>query len=82
MHFYSIVEIILFNTPIMRAKWLDQDTLLVLLFHSVGGGNSLYVQLNYHKKLLEYIHSNEDYIYVARLLEVAEHIQNYQTQNK
>lgn len=58
--------------------WVDKaiqtNSLLVILFHGVGGGNGLDVSLEAHRKLLSYIKQKESEIYVAPMLEVAEHI--------
>ena len=66
--------------------WVDEaissQSLLVLLFHGVGGGNSLDVDMEDHKKLLEYVHSRKEDIYIAPMIEIAEHIREYQSQQK
>jgi peptidoglycan-N-acetylglucosamine deacetylase len=53
-------------------------TLLVFLFHGVGGGHNINVQLSEHSKLLHYLKENEKDIWVAPMTEVAQHIRNYQ----
>jgi peptidoglycan/xylan/chitin deacetylase (PgdA/CDA1 family) len=67
-------------------EWVDKaiqtNSLLVILFHGVGGGNSLDVSLQAHRDILKYIKQNQKDIYVAPMLEVAEHIKNYQWENK
>jgi sialate O-acetylesterase len=51
-------------------------TLLVFLFHGVGGGHSLNVSLDAHSKLLHYLKANEANIWVAPMVDVAEQIKS------
>jgi peptidoglycan/xylan/chitin deacetylase (PgdA/CDA1 family) len=66
--------------------WVDQavqtNSLLVILFHGVGGGNGLDVSIENHRKILRYIKQKEKDIYVAPMLEVAEHINQWRNVNK
>jgi len=66
--------------------WVDQaiqtNSLLVILFHGVGGGNPLDVSIANHRKILSYIRQKENDIYVAPMLEVAEHINQWRNVNK
>ncbi|MBC7947637.1 MAG: polysaccharide deacetylase family protein [Chitinophagaceae bacterium] len=57
------------------------QSLLVLLFHGVGGGNGLNVSLPAHRQLLEYLKQNEKDIWVAPMIEVAEHIKDWQNRD-
>ena len=52
----------------------QSHTLLVFLFHGVGGGHSLNVDLGAHRQLLRYLKAHEKDIYIAPLVEVAEKI--------
>jgi peptidoglycan/xylan/chitin deacetylase (PgdA/CDA1 family) len=52
----------------------QSHTLLVFLFHGVGGGHSLNVDLAAHRQLLRYLKAHEKEIYVAPMVEVAEKI--------
>lgn len=61
---------------------MQTHTLLVLLFHGVGGGHNINVDLNEHSKLLHFIKENEKNIWVAPMEEVAEHVKAYQDKNK
>jgi len=67
-------------------EWVDKamqtNSLLVILFHGVGGGNGLDVSLPAHRDILKYIKQHEKDIYVAPMLEIAEHIKTYQLVNK
>lgn len=62
--------------------WVDKAiqtrSLLVFLFHGVGGGNGLNVSLPAHRQILTYIKQNQKDIYVAPMLEVAEHLKIWQ----
>lgn len=66
--------------------WVDKamqtNSLLVILFHGVGGGNALNVLPEEHRKLLIYLKQNEKDIYIAPMVEVAEHIRDWQTKDK
>ncbi|WP_375416732.1 polysaccharide deacetylase family protein [uncultured Hymenobacter sp.] len=53
-------------------------TLLVFLFHGVGGGHSLNVDLAAHRQLLRYLKAHEQEIWVAPMVEVAEKIRSRQ----
>ena len=52
----------------------QSHTLLVFLFHGVGGGHSLNVDLGAHRQLLRYLKAHEKEIYIAPMVEVAEKI--------
>ena len=59
-------------------KAMETNSLLVILFHGVGGGNSLNVSLSAHREFLSYLKQNENDLWVAPLIEVAKHIKTYQ----
>ncbi|RYY15978.1 MAG: chitooligosaccharide deacetylase [Cytophagaceae bacterium] len=52
----------------------QSHTLLVFLFHGVGGGHSLNVDLAAHRQLLRYLKAHEADVYVAPMVEVAERV--------
>ena len=62
--------------------WVDKairtNSLLVLLFHGVGGGNGLDVSLTAHRQLLSYISQKQAEIWTAPLIEVAAYIREKQ----
>jgi peptidoglycan/xylan/chitin deacetylase (PgdA/CDA1 family) len=58
----------------------QSKTLLVFLFHGVGGGHSLNVSLSAHSKLLHYLKSQEKNIWIAPMVEVANRIAAFQKQ--
>ncbi|QNA44227.1 polysaccharide deacetylase family protein [Lacibacter sediminis] len=66
--------------------WVDKaiqtNSLLVILFHGVGGGNGLDVSIENHRKILRYIKQKEKDIYVAPMLDLAEHINQLRNGNK
>lgn len=62
-------------------KAIATNSLLVVLFHGVGGGNALDVSLPAHKEFLEYLKNNEKDIWVAPMLEVADYIKQHQLNN-
>lgn len=59
-------------------KAQQQRAVLVLLFHGVGGGHSLNVDLKAHRQLLRYLKAQEKNIWVAPMVEVAQHIKAVQ----
>src|SRR5258705_1936272 len=63
-------------------KAMETNSLLVILFHGVGGGNSLDVSLSAHREFLQYLKQNEKDIMIAPMLEVAEHIKTWQANDK
>ena len=60
-------------------KAMQTHTLLVFLFHGVGGGHNINVGLQDHSKLLHYIKENESNIWVAPMVDVAEYIKKHQS---
>lgn len=63
-------------------KARQTHTLLVFLFHGVGGGHNINVSLDAHSKLLHYLKANEKNIWVAPMVDVAQKIKAYQSANK
>jgi peptidoglycan-N-acetylglucosamine deacetylase len=55
-------------------KAINNNALLVFLFHGVGGEHSLNVSLDAHSKLMRFLKQNEKDIWVAPLIDVAEYI--------
>lgn len=49
-------------------------TVLVFLFHGVGGGHGINVSLDAHSKLLHYLKNNEKDIWIAPMVDVAERV--------
>jgi peptidoglycan/xylan/chitin deacetylase (PgdA/CDA1 family) len=61
---------------------MDKHALLVILFHGVGGGNALNVSLTDHREFLTFLKQNENDIWIAPMVEVAEYIKANQAQKK
>ena len=59
-------------------KAVISGKLLVFLFHGVGGEHNIDVSLKAHRELLNYLKQNEKDIWVAPMLDVAEHIKELQ----
>jgi sialate O-acetylesterase len=55
-------------------KALNENGLVVFLFHGVGGEHNLNVSLQAHRELLHYLKKNEGDIWVAPLIDVVEWI--------
>ena len=59
-------------------KAMETNSLLVILFHGVGGGNSLNVSLENHRQLLTYLKQHKKDIWIPTMLEAAEYIKAQQ----
>ncbi len=59
-------------------KAVETNSLLVILFHGVGGGNSLDVSLPAHREFLQYLKQNEKDLWVAPMIELADFIKERQ----
>ena len=57
---------------------MQKKALIVFLFHGVGGGHGLNVSLEAHSKLLHFLKDNQRSIWTAPMIDVAEHIRQYQ----
>lgn len=66
------------HTAEQMIAWVKEsvrtNSLLVVLFHGVGGGNPLNVSLEEHRKFLLYLKQQEKDIMIAPMVTVAEHI--------
>jgi peptidoglycan/xylan/chitin deacetylase (PgdA/CDA1 family) len=61
---------------------MTSNTLLVFLFHGVGGEHAFNVSLQAHSQLLHFLKQNEKDIWIAPMIDVAEFIKNYQSGKK
>jgi len=61
---------------VKKAK--ETHTLLVFLFHGVGGGHNLNVSLSEHSKLLHYLKEQENEIWTATMLDISKFIKTHQ----
>lgn len=59
-------------------KAMETNSLLVILFHGVGGGNGLDVSLPAHRELLVFLQQHQKDIWVAPMAEVAHFLKNNQ----
>jgi len=59
-------------------KAMQTHTLLVFLFHGVGGGHNINVDLKEHSKLLHYLKNNQSQIWIAPMVQVAQYIKDHQ----
>lgn len=66
----------------LAKKAMETNSLLVVLFHGVGGEHNINVSLEAHHKFLQYIKANEKDIMVATMLETADHIKDWQARDK
>ncbi len=57
---------------VQKAK--ETHTLLVFLFHGVGGGHNLNVSLADHSKLVHYLKEQEKEVWTATMLDIAKYI--------
>ncbi|MEH6405884.1 MAG: polysaccharide deacetylase family protein [Leeuwenhoekiella sp.] len=58
---------------------IKSHTLLVFLFHGVGGGHDLNVSLEAHSELIHFIKKHEQEIWNATMVDVADYINKNQT---
>ncbi len=69
------------NTAAQMIEWVKEavqkNALLVILFHGVGGGNSLNVELTEHRKFLSYLKQNEKDCWIAPMIDVAKYINKF-----
>ena len=63
-------------------KAVETNSLLVILFHGVGGGNGLDVSIPAHREFLQYLKKNEKNIWIAPMLKVAGYIKTWQAHHK
>jgi peptidoglycan/xylan/chitin deacetylase (PgdA/CDA1 family) len=63
-------------------KAMESNALLVFLFHGVGGEHDLNVALDDHRKLLYFLKQNEQDIWVAPLIEIAEYVKECDQRTK
>ena len=54
---------------------LQEEALIVFLFHGVGGEHNINIANAEHKKLVNYLKANNDSFWVAPLTEISEYIQ-------
>jgi len=74
------------HTAESMIEWVKRaeatGSLLVILFHGVGGGNALNVSVSEHRRFLYYLKQREKDIMIAPMLTVAEHIDGWQRRDQ
>ncbi len=74
------------NTADEMIGWVkkaeESGSMLVILFHGVGGGNSLNVALDEHRRFLSFLKQNEKDIWIAPMIDVAEHVKEWQERDR
>jgi sialate O-acetylesterase len=63
-------------------KAMESGKLLVFLFHGVGGEHGLNVDLQAHRELLYFLKNSENDVWVAPMIEVAEHVKKIQKKER
>jgi peptidoglycan/xylan/chitin deacetylase (PgdA/CDA1 family) len=63
-------------------KTMTEGGLLVFLFHGVGGEHNINVSEEAHRELVRFLKVHENEIWIAPMVEVAEHIKSYQSSHK
>ncbi|ALI98298.1 polysaccharide deacetylase family protein [Rufibacter tibetensis] len=58
----------------MVKKAMETNSMIVFLFHGVGGEHSLNVSLEAHRKLLQFLKKNEKDIWTTTFIEAAKHM--------
>lgn len=61
---------------------IQRNALLVILFHGVGGGNSLNISVEDHRKFLKSLKKQEKDIWIAPMVEVARFVKEWQEARK
>ena len=56
----------------------DENGLVVILFHGVGGGHSGNVDLEEHNSFLTYLKEHQEELWITTTLEASKHIKTYQ----
>lgn len=59
-------------------KAMESHTLLVFLFHGVGGEHNINVSLEAHRQLIQFLKQHENEIWIAPLVDVAKYIREKQ----
>ena len=57
-------------------KAIESGSLLVFLFHGVGGEHNIDVSLDAHNQLINYLKKKENDIWVAPLVDVAKYVKS------
>jgi peptidoglycan-N-acetylglucosamine deacetylase len=63
-------------------KAMESHTLLVFMFHGVGGEHNINVSVEAHSQLIHYLKQHENKIWIAPMVEVANYVRENQTHQK
>ena len=63
-------------------KAMDSHTLLVFLFHGVGGEHNINVSLEAHSQLIHYLKQHKNEIWIAPMVDVAKYVKEKQSPDK
>mgnify|MGYP002276727316 CR=1 FL=1 len=66
----------------LAEKAREENALLVILFHGVGGGHNLNVDLDKHNAFLEYLKENQQDFWVTTLIVASKHAKEVLEKNK
>jgi sialate O-acetylesterase len=73
------------NTAAQMIEWVKQaeatHSLLVILFHGVGGGNGLNVEIAEHRAFLSYLKEKEKDIWITPMLDAVSYIKSWQAKH-
>ncbi len=73
------------HTAAQMIEWVRQaeatNSLLVILFHGVGGGNGLNITIPEHRAFLSYLKQHEKDIWITSMLDAATYIKSWQTKH-
>ena len=74
------------HTAAQMIEWVkkaqETNSLLIMLFHGVGGGNGLDVSVSEHSKFLHYLKEQEKNIWITTMLEAAELVNKHNSTKK
>jgi sialate O-acetylesterase len=59
-------------------KAMETNSLLIILFHGVGGGNALNVSVSAHREFLNFLKQNEKDIMIAPLINISDEVRSWQ----
>lgn len=63
----------------MVKKAMESNSLIVFLFHGVGGGHNINVSLEAHRKLVRFLKQNEKDVWVAPFIDVMSYVKKSQS---
>lgn len=74
------------HTAAQMTEWVEKakqtNSLLIILFHGVGGGSGLDVSSAEHSKFLHYLKKEEDNTWITTMLDAAEYVNEFNNNKK